>query len=53
MKIIKFPEHRIRRKWLRKVQNADKTKVFNWIFSLSSMIVGLAIVWFILHKMNL
>lgn len=52
MKIIKFPEHKIRRKWLRKIQNADATKTFNFLFSFSSVIVGLAIVWFILHKMN-
>lgn len=52
MKVIKFPEHKIRRKWLLSIQNSNKTKVINYLFSFSSVIVGLAIVWFILHKMN-
>lgn len=53
MKIIKFPERKTKRQWLLKIKNADKARWANFFFSLSSMLVGLAIVWFILHKMNL
>jgi hypothetical protein len=52
MKIIKFPEHKMKRPWLIKMRNSDKRLLVNAGFSLASVIVGLAIVWFILHKMN-
>lgn len=50
--VIKFPEHKIKRPWLMKVRNLDKRIIVQGVFSFSSLIVGLAIVWFILHKMN-
>jgi len=53
MKIIKFPEKKIKNKWRQRFKNADKNQWANFIFSLASLGVGLAIVWFILHKMNL
>lgn len=52
MKVIKFPEHKMKRPWLIKMRNMDKRFIANGIFSLASLAVGLAIVWFILHKMN-
>lgn len=52
MKIIKFPEHKIKRPWLRKMQNLNKSLLVNTILSFTSVIVGLTIVWFILRKIN-
>lgn len=52
MKVIKFPEHKMKRRWLLKLRNADKWKTINLLFSIGSVLAGLAIVWFVLHQMN-
>ena len=52
MKIIKFPENRIKNKLAQQIRNYDKTVIANFIISLSTLLVGVAIIWFIIHKLN-
>ena len=52
-KVIRFPENKMKRQWLLKIQNADKRLWVNFMFSVASVIVGLSVFWFLLHKMNM
>lgn len=53
-KVIKFPSHRVKRpRWLMRIRNVQKANIVNFLISLVSVLVGLAIVGFMVHKMNL
>lgn len=53
MKVLKFPKDKMTKpRWWLKIRNMDKSQILNRIFSFACLILGIALVGFIVYKMN-